>query len=389
MICALLCAGALAAPTLQDPPRLRSILPNGSVALAERVASGDELVVTLVASTRGIPEGPSEHGRRHLLEHLLAKGAGTDFDSRLESKGMFLTASTGRDSMEFTVRGPADTLDDALAALAEVVSARRFDDGELRREVEIVGEEIALAGVESKLSTAAWSQAFGTGGLNAMGSMDALRATKPGDLDPIFRELFGAERLALVAVGPAEPGPALQKLQAWLAPRTKGPAANAPGRPAGIPGRVEVIGIVGEARSAIVQGAMSPRTSWALAVGFAIATGFEDSFVVYTPSAGHGLITIGRTDSNSGLGTSIDEMSPAEVDALFPLGVLLAGLWVGGQTSDIESIALSRGQLLAQAASLRPETYLENLEAMTLANFREGFAMFRRARCVVTVGVGR
>ena len=388
MITALICAGALLAPTPQDPPRMRTILPNGAVVLAERVPDSDTCVVTLVASTRGIPEDKSSHGRRHLLEHLLAKG-GKGLDVRLETKGMFLTASTGRDTMEFTVHGPAGSLDDALAALAEIVALRKFALAEIQKEAEIVGEELALSGGESKLLAAAWSQAFGDLGLNALGTMDALRATQPAEMDRIQRELFGADRLALVVAGPTSPSTVLPKLQRWMAPRAKSPTLKAPVRAAGKPGRVEVIGVVGEARSALVPNAMSPRTVWALAAAFALASGFEDAFLVYTPSSVDGLITIGRTDSNSGLGLVVDELTPAEIDLLYPLGKLLARLWIEGQTIGAESIASSRAHLLAQAASLRPETYAENLATMTLQDFREGMAMFHRDKCVVTVGVGR
>ena len=57
--------------------------------------------------------------------------------------------------------------------------------------------------------------------------------------------------------------------------------------------------------------------------------------------------------------------------------------------SQQEELRQTNDRLENQAASLRPETYAENLATMTLQDFREGMAMFHRDKCVVTVGVGR
>lgn len=380
-------AAALLQP-VQDPPRLRILLPNGSVVLAERAPS-PYVVVSLFASTRGVPESAGSHGSRHLLEHLAAKGSGGTLDDRLEAEGAFLTAATGRDSLEFTVWTPPSKLPLALNALKEVLDAVSFTQDAIDREVRVMDQEIALDRDEARLGRAAWTQAYGAQGLDPLGSSERIRRVTPQALTSIARELFGAERLALAIVGPVDPETAARLGKALLEPLQRGKASTGGVRGKGKPGRVEASDAFGEARAALVPGILDPRATWSLCAALAVASRFDNAFVTYTPSAIDGLVVLGRTSSTSGLGLLIEALTPAEIDALYPLGRSLGELWVTRKLGSATAIALSRGHLLSQGASLRPEVYRENVLAMTLEDFRAGFASLKGDRCVVVVGVGR
>lgn len=387
MIVCFALAAALLQP-VQDPPRLRTLLPNGSVVLAERAPS-PYVVVSLFASTRGVSESAGSHGSRHLLEHLVAKGSGGTLDERLEAEGAFLTAATGRDSLEFTVWAPPSKLPLALNALKEVLEAVSFTQDAIDREARIMDQEIALDTDEARLGRAAWTQAYGAQGLDPLGSSERIRRVTPQALTSIARELFGAERLALAIVGPVDPETAARQGKALLEPLQRGKASTGEVRGQGKPGRVEATDAFGEARAALVPGILDPRATWSLCAALALASRFDNAFVTYTPSAIDGLVVLGRTSSTSGLGLLIEAMTPAEIDALYPLGRSLGELWVARKLGSATAIALSRGHLLSQGASLRPEVYRENVLAMTLEDFRAGFASLKGDRCVVVVGVGR
>lgn len=372
----------------QEAPRLRALLPNGAVVLAEHVPA-PYVVVTLSASTGGVPENAFSHGRRHLLEHLAAKGKDGTLDRRLEAEGAFLTASTGRDCVTFTVWTPPTRLDLALSALNEVIGAPSPSPESIAHESAILEQEFALETDEDRLGRAAWNQAYGAFGLDAMGSLDAIRKATPEALAGVARELFGAERIALTIVGPLDLERAVAAGRAFLAGRAKGRTATGAPRSGGTPGRVEVEGALGEARAVPVPGLLDPRTTWTLAAALAVASRFDNAFVTYTPSAVDGLVVLGRTGSTSGLGLAIESMSDAEIDAMFALGRDLVDRWVARQLGTATAIAESRSRLLCQGASLRPEIFRENAQAMSAADFREGFRSLGVDRCVVVVGMGR
>src|SRR5688500_7954220 len=84
---------------IQQPPRLRTVLPSGAIVLVERMPAATSLSVQLFASARAVPESKQTHGWRHLLEHLVARGPKGDIDARLESQGAFMRARTLRDAM--------------------------------------------------------------------------------------------------------------------------------------------------------------------------------------------------------------------------------------------------------------------------------------------------
>ncbi|MCO5295505.1 MAG: insulinase family protein [Fimbriimonadaceae bacterium] len=372
----------------QDAPRMRSLMPNGAVVLAERVAS-PYVVVSLFASTRGVAESAVTHGQRHLLEHLAAKGSQGTLDRRLEAEGAFLTAATGRDSMEFTVWAPPSKVNVAIAALMEVLDQTTFTQEAIDRESRILEQEFALDTDEARLGRAAWTQAYGAYGLDALGSIGAIRKTTPKALAAVARDLFGSGRLALTIVGPIDLEEAIQSGRAFLAKKSPGEEPAQAMRREGKPGRVEIEGAFGEARAAIVPGLLDPRATWSLSAALAVASRFDNAFVTYTPSAIDGLVVLGRTSSTSGLGLMIDSLTPAEIDALYPLGRELLELWVGQKLGGAAAIAASRGHLLSQGASLRPEIFRENVRAMTLEDFREGMASLGPERSVVVVGLGR
>ena len=128
------CALVLGQVQIDQPQRLRTILPSGGVILVERVPRSANVSLQLFAGTRGIE---ADRGQRHLLEHLVARGSKQDLDSRLEAEGAFLRPQTLRDAMVFEVLLPPGKLKLGLSALRDIVRARVFSKERIAKEIRI------------------------------------------------------------------------------------------------------------------------------------------------------------------------------------------------------------------------------------------------------------
>lgn len=370
------------APIL-DAPRLRTILKSGAVSLIERMPAADRCSVQLWATGRECAETPETHGRRHLLEHLAAKGRNRDLDRRLEMRGMILTAQTYRDAMKFEINCAPKDVAFATRALREIMDSMDFTAEEIAKESRIIEQELALVPPEQFLAAAAWGQAYAERGLDPLGSPFAIKETTPADLKDLHARQFDRRGLVMVIAGPVSLAEA-SVLAADALGDTPGPKKppEEP-RPAGQPGEVKS-DVLGESRAAIVPGLGESRTIWALTAGMALSAHAELG-ILYTPSAQNALVVL-TTQEPGKLARAIDEISDAEALALFPTGMALMEAWLG-QSSDPSAVASLRGALLAQRIDLKPETLLETLRRMTPENFMEGFSSFKVGKAVV-VGAG-
>lgn len=374
----------------QESPRLRTRLGNGAIVLAERMPGAHTLSVQLFASSNRVEETPDTHGRRHLLEHLVAEGPGRKLDQRLESNACVLLARTHRDATQFEVTGNGGSLDLALSAIGTILQPLKIDQGRIDVEAGVLSQEIAIQPDSGRLSSAAWSAAYGAEGLDPLGNLESIRGATPAALLDLQTRQFAPNGLVLVISGPIDLDQATKAASKVLSGLKGNIAfATASKRGKGSPGRMESQGTYGEARGALVKDYKDPGTVASLAVALAIAGQFEQSFVTYTPSVHNGLVIIGKTDDNSGLGLKIDAMSLGSVSELFPLGKLMAKAWVERQLRTPSGSAYLRGLLLSQGEAHSPELMLEAIDRMTIDDFRSAFARFCKENAAIAVGVKR
>lgn len=382
-----LVAALLAAQTpapIQDAPRLRTILKSGAVSLVERMPNADRCSVQLWATGRECAETPETHGRRHLLEHLVAKGRNRDLDRRLELRGMVLSAQTFRDSMKFEINCAPKDVAFATRALREIMDPMEFTSEEIAKEAKIIEQELALLPPEQHLAMAAWSQAYAERGLDPLGTPFSIKETTPADLKDLHQRQFDRRGLVMVIAGPVSLAES-SVLAADALGETPGPKkAEEEARPSGQPG-VAKIEIPGEARAAIVSGLGESRSIWTLAAGMALSAHAEVG-ILYTPSAQNALVVLTSAEPGK-FARAIDEISDAEALAYMPTGVALMESWLG-QSSDPSAVAHLRGALLVQRVDLKPESLLETLRRMTPENFMEGFSAFKVGKAVVVEGRG-
>jgi len=357
---------------VDQPPRLRTILPNGAAILVEAAPKAKGLSIELFISSRGTEETPITNGLRHLLEHLVALGPKGDLDRRLEAAGGFLVAQTSRDAMEFRLNLPNGKLDFGLKCVEELTHMPEVTPETIKHEALILEQEVALRDDSAKFSSAAWTLAFGDKGLDPIGNLDVIRNATPAMLDSVHKIMFSGPNLVIAVAGDVDLDAATIACSSLLANAAKRDVVEF-NRGAGVGGNttVEAAGI---AYSVPVPSFKMPETAARLAAALAIASEADHCFVIYTPSANSGMVTLGRTENKAELETIVRK---ANANDLFARGKILAKAWVNRNLDSPEHVAAFRGLLLVNAIDLKPDSMLENINAMTHADFASAIESYR------------
>jgi hypothetical protein len=386
MLCAL-----LALSLVQDQsPRLRTLLPNGTRIFVEQMASERTFALTLTADSSGLQDRPEDHGRRHLLEHLLMsrKVGDRTIDQEAEANGILLLASTYRDSMQIEVRGMATKFEKGLELLQKLLEPLKVSQESITREISTIEAERRLLSDERKLSDAAWVASYGEFGMDTVGSKEAMEKETPDSLAELFQEQFGAQRLSIVATGPLDLQLATEAIVAWAGMRSP---SSEPGESLRRfqPNRIASSDFYGEARAAEMPSWQTLEGAEVLVAACALAARTEGCFLSAAPGISPGLITIGRTHTNNRFGTEIDSLDDEELAAWMEVGKRYAKQWVTSQLSTTWGTASLRGHLLALSADAKPETFLANIEKVGWTGFKRGVSRFTKDFATVVVGDAR
>lgn len=374
---ALLCAAATAQELVGQPPRLRTLLPNGATVLVEKIPGARSLAIGLYASARSAPDTPATHGYRHLLEHLIAIGKDGDLDEKLESAGGFLRARTLRETMAFEITLPAGGLKVGLDATRDILAAQVKSPEVVSREAKIMAEEGALRDPAARASEIAWRRVYGDAGLDPFGALSVMGAATPAAIEKVRKATFVASNLVLVIGGDVDLDAATKAATEVVGFLPTAPKADPPRR---IANPTEVSDTVeGGYRAIPVRGYRDPGTAAALAACLAVASELERPTTIYTPSGAPGLVLVGTLDGEAKLAKVLEEAQPA---ALFARGRELARRWVRQRMQEPEQIVAFRGLLLSDAVDLRPETMLENLDTMQYNAFAAALEGLRASSAI-------
>jgi len=366
---------------VEKAPRLKAVLPNGAMVLCQNVPSAKKLSIHLIVSTNGSPESPAQHGMRHLLEHLVARGKAGRLDAKLERRGAILTAQTTRDALIFTVECRPETLSESLEGLGEVLALQTYSQEAIDLEVKTISQELALALPETSVYADAWRVAFGDFGLDSLGNPEQLKAATPESLLAIHRDLFRASQMILVLSGPydvdllmAQAKPVLAKLPTTVT----GPYVA---WPQGKPGETVNETGYGECRGAIVTGMGEKSTLAVVAAGLILRESIPDWRLVYSPSVMPGLVLL-RAPRRSEMAPVIDGMNDEQRSRNLSQVRHLLNLWIDSMDRD----GLLRGKLLRQHPNLTPEKLRELSQELTTEDFRRGLEAYKTGNAVVVVG---
>lgn len=367
---------------IDQPPRLRTKLPNGAHVLVERVPGAKEVAIGLFVSSNGSQESVATHGWRHLLEHFLARGVEGATDLKLETAGGYLRARTLRDAMAFEVSLPADRLDLGIAALKEVLGAPNPTAEQIAREVQVIEEEGALRDGAARVSETAWRVAYGPRGLDPFGELATMASATPKALATLRTRMFTGPGVAVVVAGDVDLDKTTAAVRKLVEPLPSAVRSASPPPAEPTSGRTG-IDESGHHRALPVGDIRSYRTVAALAAALALAADLKRPSVIYTPSASTGLIVLGSLESGDSFRKRLNQSDPA---ALFERGRTLARRWVRQRLREPGEIVAFRGLLLVQAPDLRPEMIVEQIDALPFAEFASAVAGFRGPKAIEVEG---
>lgn len=369
---------AVLALEIAQPVRLRTILPNGAAVLAVRVEAPMASAQVFLRTSE--LETPATHGHRHLLEHLVAKGPDGLLDQRLESQGLYLSAATARDFMRFEVSGPARAWREALAGLGELFQSVRPTEEGVRREADVLDQELAITPLPVRLAGGAWRAAYGDSQLDPLGAGPAFRTATPEGLRAIQERTFVGARLVVAVAGPFSPDEAVAAASAWAA---RLPSGNVPPwNDAGVfsPGAAKLAVPLGRGIAVRLPPAGDPSFAPSLAAAMA-ATGLDARWrLLAAPSPRPGIALVWQEGSGN-----FEDLLALDAEGrrkLFGRGRAAMRAWLASSDRDPRAATLLRGTLLAADPGLSPESLRAALDAMTPDSFEMAMRAFTRDRAV-------
>jgi len=126
----------------------RHVLPNGLVTITETMQHVRSVSVGLWVRNGSRREVPAENGLAHFLEHMVFKGtdrrSAEDIAREMDSVGGMLDAFTSKEQICFNAKVLDEHLPIAFDVLADLVLRPKFDSNDVKRERQVVLEEIKM-----------------------------------------------------------------------------------------------------------------------------------------------------------------------------------------------------------------------------------------------------
>jgi predicted Zn-dependent peptidase len=189
-------------------PRVHQ-LANGVRVVCDPLPGWQTVALSVVAGRGARFEDEARSGWSHLLEHMVFKGAGgrsaRDIVEVIEAEGGHINAATGYERTSFQVRALKDGLDLGSAVVADLVQRPAMDAGDLAREKQVVGQEIAEAAdtPDDLVFELAQEAAFGGQPLGRpiLGTPSSIGRSTPETLSAWRQALYAAPSLVVSVAG--------------------------------------------------------------------------------------------------------------------------------------------------------------------------------------------
>ncbi|RAK56251.1 insulinase family protein [Phenylobacterium soli] len=205
---------------------------------------GLQTVALSVVAGRGARFEPKDRsGWSHLLEHMVFKGAGErsakDIVEAIEAEGGQINAATGYERTSYQVRALAHGLDLGVGVIADLVQRPTLAAEDLRREKQVVGQEIAEAAdtPDDLVFELAQEAAFDGHALgrSILGTTASIRDASPQTLGEWRAALYAPETLVVSAAGAVDEAQLLELVERDFG-QMRGGAALATSEPAAFSG---------------------------------------------------------------------------------------------------------------------------------------------------------
>ena len=184
-------------------------LSNGVTVVCDPAPGFETLALSVVAGRGARWEDESHSGWSHLLEHMVFKGAGErsakDIVEAIEADGGHINAATGQERTSFQVRALAGGLPLAMAVTADLVLRPTLHAGDLAKEIQVVGQEIAEAcdTPDDQVFEIAHAAAFRGHALGRpiLGTLETIATSNPTALEAWRSLLYAPDKLVVSAAG--------------------------------------------------------------------------------------------------------------------------------------------------------------------------------------------
>ncbi len=184
-------------------------LKNGVRVVCDPIDGLETLALSVVAGRGARSEDEARSGWSHLLEHMVFKGAGDrsarDIVEVIEAEGGQINAATGYERTSFQIRALKGGLDLGSAVVADLVLRPTMDAGDLVREIQVVGQEIAEAAdtPDDHVFEMAQEAAFEGQPLGRpiLGTDESIARAQPATLSDWRAALYAPDSLVISASG--------------------------------------------------------------------------------------------------------------------------------------------------------------------------------------------
>ena len=210
-------------------------LASGLSVVTDRMPHLESATLGVWVGTGGRNENADEHGISHLLEHMAFKGtkrrSARQIAEELEAVGGELNAATGAESTAYYARVLKADVPLALDVLSDILSEPNFDPEELRREQNVIVQEIGATEdapddlvFERLHETAFPRQPLGR---TILGTPETVRSFDPARLRAYLARNYRAPNMLVAAAGAVEHAAIVAEAEKRFASFV-GPAAPAP-----------------------------------------------------------------------------------------------------------------------------------------------------------------
>ena len=189
-------------------------LSNGLTVVTETMPGLESVALGVWVKSGSRNETADEHGIAHLLEHMAFKGtrkrSARQIAEEIENVGGELNASTSIETTSYYARVLKDDVPLAVDILADILTESLFSEDELRREQNVVLQEIGAANdtpddvVYDRFSEAAYRGQ--TIGRAILGTPETVTSFTPEHLRRYLDTHYTADRLIIVAAGAIDHG---------------------------------------------------------------------------------------------------------------------------------------------------------------------------------------
>ncbi len=216
---------------------MRHTLPNGLTLLVEENHAAPVVAIQVWVRVGSADELADEAGLAHLHEHMLFKGTARrgpgEIARSIEGAGGEINAWTSFDQTVYHVVLASHFFAEGMDVLADAVTSAAFDPEELKREIEVVCEEIKRSqdSPTRKLSRELFASSFARHpyGKPVIGTEESVRSFTRDGILRFYRRWYKPENTVVVVVGDVREEDALRLAQKHFA-FPAGPFASAPQR---------------------------------------------------------------------------------------------------------------------------------------------------------------